>query len=962
MDQDVRALKAELALLKLQFSERVAVVEARLEAVLAKEEQKKIQSSEIATNETKKAEVVPESETKSVDPNPWLHGPEASTSKQSNSRAAMSDSSAHVSNPAVEKQPTLLSAFLSSILTMLLAWLSPAIEIYKSYKDQGTLTTFVLTLVGVGLTLSGFGYLMQLLIEQMGAGAKSLLLCGVAVVVSGLGIGLKIRTRLDDFATAIVTLGVLLSYSTVYFSGSVYGILPDAILVFLYLAIALLCHALGNWLDTKVVAGLGIVGIATMPIASNSLLVDPFYYLLSLAFVSASSLVLAYKRNEHWLANLSLVFCLVSLEWVVAVEYVQVSAWLINVFYLQFFAYIAMSLVRSKKGEKPQLVLLAALVGSTILLFFQAIEVFTHSVSIVFAFNSVVAALVSIFFYKIRHTLTHLMILLASLWCLLAIVSAISNTYWGIAWAVEGLLLLYIGRRYAMRLVVNQGQALTAIALLYAWIGFLSYFPLPALASIDGWVLAAVIVAAIAIWQRLIDTSDRFDEFTQTKVKPILQLLEMIWATSLLVASLDIVIGNWASVPVILLQVLLLFRAKQIGRTSIEVFAAALIVVPLYYTYQGAILVDSFRFMALPLFAKLALVSAFIQLWLWSEFYQRYHPQSVLVHFATQSRLLFYLLLPVIWVGSAMRRLDGDILIALWASPLIAFLLASKLKHASLIKETQILTVLASISLVALLWQMDLLFGLVALAGYILYFVLAFMFERKYQSTEMSRFVMSSGLIALALAAPAFVGVQAKSLLVGAIVATLIWITYLLLLDKFVSLRRIGKVIYIVNTLLIVSGWGLMFSNEWFILMPVIFLVAAVSNKKIWLEGAQTNALLGKNYDLLLHAIGVISYVIFLAISKMGPLELLIGPLLAVHGAIILFMKERRLLTVRFSFGLMGLGIAKLALVDASNAELWQKVILFMGVGVLILLASFWYQKLVQKPQEELQELQDSAV
>jgi len=37
-----------------------------------------------------------------------------------------------------------------------------------------------------------------------------------------------------------------------------------------------------------------------------------------------------------------------------------------------------------------------------------------------------------------------------------------------------------------------------------------------------------------------------------------------------------------------------------------------------------------------------------------------------------------------------------------------------------------------------------------------------------------------------------------------------------------------------------------------------------------------------------------------------------------------------------------------LATMDAANALLWQKVILFMGIGGFILLASFWYQKLVR--------------
>jgi len=67
-----------------------------------------------------------------------------------------------------------------------------------------------------------------------------------------------------------------------------------------------------------------------------------------------------------------------------------------------------------------------------------------------------------------------------------------------------------------------------------------------------------------------------------------------------------------------------------------------------------------------------------------------------------------------------------------------------------------------------------------------------------------------------------------------------------------------------------------------------------------------------------------------------------------------LFMKDRRVFTVKYSFGLILLGIIKLAVIDAANALLWQKVILFMGIGVFILAASFWYQKRVSKADPEL--------
>jgi len=103
------------------------------------------------------------------------------------------------------------------------------------------------------------------------------------------------------------------------------------------------------------------------------------------------------------------------------------------------------------------------------------------------------------------------------------------------------------------------------------------------------------------------------------------------------------------------------------------------------------------------------------------------------------------------------------------------------------------------------------------------------------------------------------------------------------------------------------------------------------------------------NGDLFLHSIMAVTYVILFGSLAQYRLELLIAPALAVHGALILFLKDRRLTTVKYSFGLIFLGIIKLAMVDAANALLWQKVVLFMGVGVFILAASFWYQKLVSR-------------
>ena len=936
MNEDIKALKSELALLKLQFSERVGAVESRLNSLLAKD---KIQAEYQPQNVTQDEENNPSIQQEKVSD---VVLPETSTITTDEYLASRDEWSLSASS-----EPSFIAVFFQAIISSFFDWLSPVTKIYQSYKERGMLGIFILTIVGIGLTLAGFGYLMQLLIDQLGAGSKSLLMGTAAISVMGLGIGLKIKTRFGEFATAIVTLGILLSYSTVYFSGSVYGLLPNILVLILYLAIALVCHVLALWLDTKIVAALGIIGIATMPIFSNTISIEPLYYLLSLAFVVCSSLILAYRYVGQWLANLSLAFTIVALEWIIGVEGVHVSPWTVNLFYLLFFAYIVISLLKDKAPTNKTLTFLAALVGATVLVFFQATDIFISQISVSFAFNTLIAITVSVFFYRVKRELTHFFILLSAMWAILTIISAISDAYWGIAWAIEGILLLAIGRRYIISPVINQGQALTAIALLYSWSALAMYFPLPALKSVDGWLLSLVIVAIIATWQRLINNTELFDDATQNKIKPFLQLLEVIWLSIIVIASATIWLGNWTGAILILLQLALLFRAKSCKQVSIELLAAILIVVPLFYAYQGALMVDSYRFTHLPLFAKVAVVSAFTQLWLWSEFYRKYQPDSSIKYFAESARILFYMLLPVCWVGSTIRRLDENALMILWLSPLLALFLTNKIKHQLLVKETKLLTVLASLAFIVLVGQLKLPYSLIALTGFMVFYGAAFYFDKKIYRSELCQFICSWGVISVGFSIPSIIGFQSDSLLIGLIATSLFWVTYLAMLNLSEYLKRNAFFIVLINGILVISAWWLTSSNTIYISMPVMFLIAAIYQKNALFSNTRLGTSLGINGDILLHSIGAITYVTLFTTLVEYRLDLLVAPALAVHGALILFLKDRRLTTVKYSFGLILLGIIKLAMIDASSALLWQKVILFMGIGVFILAASFWYQKLV---------------
>ena len=104
-----------------------------------------------------------------------------------------------------------------------------------------------------------------------------------------------------------------------------------------------------------------------------------------------------------------------------------------------------------------------------------------------------------------------------------------------------------------------------------------------------------------------------------------------------------------------------------------------------------------------------------------------------------------------------------------------------------------------------------------------------------------------------------------------------------------------------------------------------------------------------QNADLLVHSYAVINYLLLLSHLSYLNLDLAIAPILAAHGTAVLFLKNRRVATVRYGFVLIAMGILKLAVIDTAQVILWQKVVLFIGIGVFILFASFWYQKIITK-------------
>ncbi|PVZ66285.1 DUF2339 domain-containing protein [Pelagibaculum spongiae] len=941
-NNDIDALKSELSQIKAQFTDRIDRLETKINEFTEPD----------ITSKTNLANNVASSAVTSVIDSNAPPSPLPNKAR----------SATIASNPVeveIPKEPSAFEMLFSTLMSTIFDWFTPVTKIYQSYKDRGMLGIFILTLAGIGLTLAGFGYLMQLLIDQLGAGAKSLLIFAGALSVIGIGIVLKKKTSFHEFAAAIVSLGLLLLYSTVYFAGSVYNTIPYTVVVMLYLLIALSSHAITLWLDTKTVAALGIAGIALMPIISNITVAQPSYYLVSLLFVTISSLIISYRYVGPWLANLSLAFVLMALEWVIGVNDTHLSALFINLFYLIFFSYVSFNIIKNSNTQQQSLLFLAALVGTNLLFLIQATSLFSDSVSVVFAANALITAATGYIFYKIKHALTHFIILVAAIWAAFAIVSAISQAYWGIAWAVEGLFLLYLGRRHTLPMVINQGQLLAAISLTYGAMALIPYFPLPALTSIDGWTLSISLALIMGIWLRLIDGSKPFDLFTMQKIKPLLQLLESVWLAVLLISSSDIWLGTWTAPLVLLLQFTLLLRATACKQASIEIFAALLVLVPVIYVLQIAVTTNSFHFYSLPVAAKCAVISVLTQLWLFAEYYRRFQPNSTMVKVAEGARIAFYLIIPICWFGSAIRHLEEYVLMVSWLPPMIALFFAQKIKHEFIVWQAKILVGLASALLILGLSFLPNFAGIITLGLFMICYGVAFLLN-KHSANSMYRYVFICGLFALGLAWPVWLVNVNGDMVLAMLFAALYWGGLFNLVNIWSYAKRLTLAAHLISCGLILGSWLLLSDSLYYVLVPIIYIAAALYQKEQRFKFSMVGEFLGENSELSLHVIGVITYTCLLVTLTSYRMDILIAPVLAVHGALILFLKDRRLTTVKFSFGLIFLGIMKLALIDAENVLLWQKVMLFMGIGIFILAATFWYQKIIKRSVNDVAE--DDAI
>ena len=186
---------------------------------------------------------------------------------------------------------------------------------------------------------------------------------------------------------------------------------------------------------------------------------------------------------------------------------------------------------------------------------------------------------------------------------------------------------------------------------------------------------------------------------------------------------------------------------------------------------------------------------------------------------------------------------------------------------------------------------MTLLNSLIALTGFSSFYAIAFLINRR-DTAHIYQFVCSWGLVSLGMALPNIVGFQTDSLFYALIAAALYWAMALNVINVSGHFKRNETFITAINLLLIIGAWFLISLNVLYVLIPMIFLTTALYQRVHKFNQSRLGEYLSPNSELFFHSVAAITYVILLAELNEYRLDLLIAPVLAVHGAFILFIKE----------------------------------------------------------------------
>jgi hypothetical protein len=933
-EQQIEDLKRELALTRLDFSTQLQRLEQKVSALNDNK------GSTVKTPFEKPQQTPDASEFKATESQNHL------TAFNKPAKSANAKPSYIAS---LIKGSTAVTLGLFSPMTK---FVSPLLNLYQHYQAKGQGPIFVFMLIGIALLVGGFGYLTQLLVGELGAGSKSLLLFVVAIGITLGGAYLAKRTQYSEISSAIVSLGLLLNFMTVYVAGSFYQLLPDWMVLLSYFAIACTGFILANKFNAKIVSALAVIGGGAIPLISQLDQLGTTYYLIGLGFIILTSLYQAANKNWQWLGFVSVFVAYSCIEFlllsITQTLYLGVFS---QGFYCVFLLYVCTLLNKQSAYSKDVIILTVMTVFANIGILYQSNFA---SVWMLPTFAIVNAVLSVLLLFKARAQKSYsisLYAMLASTWLLVAIVSSLAPDYWGFAIGLEGLFILYFALKENYFSVRIEAYGLLVFAILHAVFAVLPYFPDPALLSLKGILVIASIGVFIFCSRKLFSLFPGEIDW-EVKLSHLLRPAESIWLGIFVVSLLWVQLGVWAAMAILPLQVMLLIKSYRSQCNTSEIMAYVAGAAIFAICLLGINEVQSLSFRQLPNYAKVALLLVFIECWLFAEFYRRIGRMSTLAKLAEKLRLGFYLIIPLVFLPSVLKHYIEFSALAVWCSAFIAYVLGRIIKHRFI--RTESLMLFASAALYNLGFYIDfyhsqlLLTCLSTLLGMGLFSYFLHNANKRHVAL-LDKKLASLGFYFIAGCIAIYMEKWVNVYIAGALTSGTIFVAALCSHYHATLLRNRKTLGYLCYLSVLVSWLGISATGSYHIISGSIWvLLSLVVSLTFLIKSNTLNRLQLRVFTdsqtgyTLQHSLFAISGAFLL---DQWQLTLLISPWLILQGSYLFFTHKHSKFVAKLALGFIFVGLLKLGFIDAANALLWQKVALMIGIGLFMLAAAFIYQK-----------------
>ncbi len=903
-----------------------------------------------------------------------------------------------ISIQKVKKSP-LLPAIIDNLLSSFLGPLSTLTEafvkIYQHYRKQGKAPVFFLTLAGIITMVMGFGYLLQFSFnEYLPAWGKITLSYSFSfAVLIGAIILHKNKKNMQEFASSLIGLSLILFYLCSYFLGSYFHFISSFTSFILLAVITLSGYVLAKIFETKIVAFISLVGGVCAPaLLTDVISSSPLLYLSYLILICASILPLSKMISWSLLVQVSFALTIafssftlfntskIQLESLVMIFVINLIFYLLcAMIYFQWthfklkhtvhlaqlstaiiFILAALAQVTSSEAQYGYVLVFNALIFCGLFLYLQFNKQFNNNEIIVFP------------------------VLVSGVLLGIGLLTLVSADLLVLTWGLEGLFLLYLGLYFGFHSVRKEAYIILSIALLgaltqvFLWIiAAIQPFPMGLNLPFDiGYFNLVSILAVSSAFSLLLKKYVIKLTTLENKMLNIIQqcnygLMSLIFLSTIACIWSQ---GFWLFALVPLFYLLYIANKHQfiyLERFALLHWVLLIIPVILSSTYIG-----NFHFSEQFLAAKIARVEAFIALWAIAYFYRRYMTGSQLFQSIQKLDTAFFIILPLCFLPSVYRNANEFFPVALWASTIISLIVYVKTQRSSLWTFAKLLNYTACITSIfaCYLFEFTSWHGYASVAlliGIVLNIFICYKaFKLTAHKTLLSEKSSKLAVTLMQLFKPALMYGAASVFIITygltaqvtlSLLFTSSYVLALICIPQFKAQLKshFGLMSHISWGLIAIAQLGIWFSVlsrtmpnaiylfSIYVLSTLLVIFLAYNKFSAFKIANRLNSMPKLNL-LLCHASVsslYLSLIYFYQQSFTGPLVTII---LVIHSTSLLFhtLKKHYSWLMHYAIGYFSITTAKVVLVDISDLSVIHKVLAFMLIGSILLLAAYQFQKL----------------